>query len=80
MLVTSDLIYSCIFSRDSAPGQKECEDAIEKVNRSIRDLDQASLAAISSSLPQRHERSLRVSLNSPGIFGDKIRWELIDLS
>ena len=46
--------------RDSAPGQKECETAIEKVNQTINDLDQASLAAISQNLPQRSERTLRV--------------------
>ncbi|XP_060579795.1 talin-1-like isoform X4 [Ruditapes philippinarum] len=45
--------------RDSAPGQKECDEAIENVNKSIRDLDQASLAAISGNLPSRTERSLR---------------------
>ncbi|WAR29544.1 TLN1-like protein, partial [Mya arenaria] len=45
--------------RDSAPGQKECDEAIEKVNRSINDLDQASLAAISQNLAPRNERSLR---------------------
>ena len=46
--------------RDSAPGQKECTEAIDQVNNSIRDLDQASLAAISQNLAPRNERSLRV--------------------
>uniref|UniRef100_K1PFH4 Talin-2 n=1 Tax=Magallana gigas TaxID=29159 RepID=K1PFH4_MAGGI len=41
------------------PGQRECDESIDKLNRSIRDLDQASLAAISQSLQQRTEKSLR---------------------
>ncbi|XP_061190933.1 talin-1-like isoform X2 [Saccostrea echinata] len=45
--------------KDCAPGQRECDESIEKLNRSIRDLDQASLAAISQSLQQRTEKSLR---------------------
>lgn len=50
--------------RDCAPGQHECDESIDKLNRSIRDLDQASLAAISQSLQQRTEKSLRVSTYS----------------
>ncbi|XP_065937051.1 talin-1 isoform X14 [Magallana gigas] len=45
--------------KDCAPGQRECDESIDKLNRSIRDLDQASLAAISQSLQQRTEKSLR---------------------
>nr|XP_022305900.1 talin-1-like isoform X8 [Crassostrea virginica] len=45
--------------KDCAPGQRECDESIERLNRSIRDLDQASLAAISQSLQQRTEKSLR---------------------
>ncbi|XP_056003983.1 talin-1-like isoform X5 [Ostrea edulis] len=45
--------------KDCAPGQRECDESIEKLNKSIRDLDQASLAAISQSLQQRTEKSLK---------------------
>ncbi|KAK3096284.1 hypothetical protein FSP39_025308 [Pinctada imbricata] len=56
----SDAIKRLVSSiKDSAPGQRECEDSIDKLNRSIRELDQASLAAISQSLPPRKEKSLR---------------------
>ena len=54
----------CFLCRDCAPGQRECDESIERLNRSIRDLDQASLAAISQSLQQRTEKSLRVSVNT----------------
>jgi len=55
------LCFVVVFYRDSAPGQKECDEAIDKVSRSIRELDQASLSAISQNLQPKHERSLRVS-------------------
>uniref|UniRef100_A0A8W8NQ01 Talin-1 n=1 Tax=Magallana gigas TaxID=29159 RepID=A0A8W8NQ01_MAGGI len=45
--------------KDCAPCQRECNESIDKLNRSIRDLDQASLAAISQSLQQQTEKSLR---------------------
>uniref|UniRef100_A0A8W8NJ43 Talin-1 n=1 Tax=Magallana gigas TaxID=29159 RepID=A0A8W8NJ43_MAGGI len=45
--------------KDCVPGQRECDESIDKLNRSIHDLDQASLAAISQSLQQRTEKSLR---------------------
>lgn len=46
--------------RDMAPGQHECDNAIEHLNITIRDLDQASLAAISQKLTPRDEKSLKV--------------------
>ncbi|XP_041355718.1 talin-1-like [Gigantopelta aegis] len=56
----SDAIKRLVSSiKDSAPGQKECDIAIQKLNRTIRDLDQASLAAISQSLAPREEKSLK---------------------
>jgi len=48
------------YTRDCAPGQRECDESVDKLNHAIRTLDQASLAAISQSLPHRREKSLRV--------------------
>jgi talin len=45
--------------RDKAPGQKECDSAIEKLSARIRDLDQTSLAAVSQSLPPRRDSTLQ---------------------
>ena len=45
--------------RDSAPGQKESDVAIEKVNQCVHELDRASLAAISQSLQPRNDNSLQ---------------------
>lgn len=56
----SDAIKRLVSSiRDSAPGQKECDDSLEILNKQVRNLDQASLAAISQSLPQQREKSLK---------------------
>ncbi|KAL3884759.1 hypothetical protein ACJMK2_024867 [Sinanodonta woodiana] len=56
----SDSIKRLVSSiKDTAPGQKECDIAVEKIGRAIRELDQASLAALSENLPPRTERSLR---------------------
>ncbi|XP_069482825.1 talin-1 isoform X1 [Ambystoma mexicanum] len=50
----SDSIKKLITNmRDKAPGQRECDEAIELLNKSIRDVDQASLAAISQQLAPR---------------------------
>ncbi|XP_039615508.1 talin-1 isoform X2 [Polypterus senegalus] len=54
----SDSIKKLITNmRDKAPGQRECDDAIEVLNRCIRDVDQASLAAISQQLTPREDIS-----------------------
>ncbi|XP_013386332.1 talin-1 isoform X1 [Lingula anatina] len=54
----SDAIKSLVAAmKESAPGQKECDDAIEKVTSTIKDLDQAALAAISNSLPARNDNN-----------------------
>ncbi|CAG5121597.1 unnamed protein product, partial [Candidula unifasciata] len=45
--------------KDSAPGQRECDSAIEHLNMTIRELDQASLAAISQNLVPSDEKSLK---------------------
>lgn len=54
----SDSIKKLITSiRDKAPGQRECDEAIDVLNRCIRDVDQASLAAISQQLAPQQDRS-----------------------
>ncbi|XP_067841068.1 talin-1 isoform X2 [Heptranchias perlo] len=54
----SDSIKKLITSiRDKAPGQRECDDAIDVLNRCIRDVDQASLAAVSQQLAPREDIS-----------------------
>ncbi|XP_064596457.1 talin-1-like [Liolophura sinensis] len=56
----SDSIKKLVSSiKDSAPGQRECDISIEQINQSIKDLDQASLAAISQSLAPRNDKSLK---------------------
>lgn len=49
--------------RDKAPGQRECDEAIEVLNRCMREVDQASLAAISQQLAPREGISQEVSGN-----------------
>ncbi|XP_063152009.1 talin-1 isoform X2 [Candoia aspera] len=50
----SDSIKKLITNmRDKAPGQRECDEAIETLSKCIRDVDQASLAAISQQLAPR---------------------------
>ena len=46
----------CLYS-ESAPGQKECEHAVQRINRSIHDLDQASLAALGQNLHPQQGKS-----------------------
>lgn len=56
----SDSIKKLVSSiRDKAPGQKECDEAIDKLNMNIRDLDQASLRVLDQNLPQQTENSLQ---------------------
>ncbi|KAM6200895.1 talin-2 [Rhynchocyon petersi] len=55
----SDSIKSLITSiRDKAPGQRECDCSIDGINRCIRDIEQASLAAVSQSLATRDDISV----------------------
>ncbi|XP_029288852.1 talin-2 isoform X4 [Cottoperca gobio] len=55
----SDSIKSLITSiRDKAPGQRECDYSIDNINKCIRDIDQASLAAVGQSLPCRDDISM----------------------
>ncbi|XP_025050766.1 talin-1 isoform X2 [Alligator sinensis] len=54
----SDSIKKLITNmRDKAPGQQECDEAIEVLNKCMRDVDQASLAAISQQLAPREDIS-----------------------
>lgn len=48
-----------LFCREKAPGQKECEIAIQKLNNALREVNQASLAAVSQNLPQRKDNTLQ---------------------
>lgn len=57
--VVSDSIKSLITAiRDKAPGQRECDSSIDNINKCIRDIEQASLAAVSQNLPSRDDISL----------------------
>ncbi|XP_077328905.1 talin-2 isoform X1 [Lithobates pipiens] len=57
--VVSDSIKSLITSiRDKAPGQRECDQSIDSINRCIRGIEQASLASVSQNLAMRDDISL----------------------
>ena len=56
----SDSIKRLVSSlRDKAPGQRECDDAIDKLTLVIRELDQASLAAINQNLSPRKNKDIK---------------------
>lgn len=56
----SDSIKKLVSSiRDKAPGQKDCDAAIDTLSSRIRDLDQTSLLAVSQSLPARRDNTLQ---------------------
>merc|ERR1719150_1439225 len=56
----SDSIKKLVSSiRDKAPGQRECDDAIEGLTVHIRELDQASLAAINQNLSPRKNKDIK---------------------
>merc|ERR1712123_287400 len=56
----SDAIKKLVSSiRDKAPGQRECEGAIEALALNIRQLDQASLAAINQNLEKRTDKDIK---------------------
>uniref|UniRef100_A0A8C7UVB5 Talin 2a n=1 Tax=Oncorhynchus mykiss TaxID=8022 RepID=A0A8C7UVB5_ONCMY len=55
----SDSIKGLITAiRDKAPGQRECDYSIDNINRCIRTIEQASLAAVSQNLASRDDISL----------------------
>lgn len=55
------MVLICLSCRDKAPGQRECDEAIDVLNRCMREVDQASLAAISQQLAPREGISQEVS-------------------
>uniref|UniRef100_A0A6A7G0J5 Talin-2-like isoform X3 n=2 Tax=Hirondellea gigas TaxID=1518452 RepID=A0A6A7G0J5_9CRUS len=56
----SDSIKKLVGSiRDKAPGQRECDDAVDKLNMNIRNLDQASLSVLEQNLEQNTESNLQ---------------------
>ena len=59
---TRNVCWTCLYYyfRDNAPGQRECDEALEQINYTINQLDQASLAAISQQLEPRPENTLQV--------------------
>uniref|UniRef100_A0A673HTX9 Talin-1-like n=1 Tax=Sinocyclocheilus rhinocerous TaxID=307959 RepID=A0A673HTX9_9TELE len=60
----SDSIKKLITNmREKAPGQRECDDAIEALNNCIREVDKASLAAISQQLTPRDDISHEVKFH-----------------
>uniref|UniRef100_A0A671NTF2 Talin-1-like n=1 Tax=Sinocyclocheilus anshuiensis TaxID=1608454 RepID=A0A671NTF2_9TELE len=64
----SDSIKKLITNmREKAPGQRECDDAIEVLNNCIREVDKASLAAISQQLTPRDDISHEVMMNYSSI-------------
>ncbi|CAL8355931.1 unnamed protein product [Lota lota] len=55
----SDSIKSLITSiRDKAPGQRQCDSSIDSINKCIRDVEHASLAAVDLTLPCRDDISM----------------------
>lgn len=48
--------------RDKAPGQRECDYSIDNINGCIRNIEQASLAAVSQNLASRDDISLEVMI------------------
>lgn len=59
-LLSAVLSWRSVFFRDKAPGQRECDFSIDGINRCIRDIEQASLAAVSQSLATRDDISVEV--------------------
>jgi len=58
--VVSDSIKKLVSNiRDNAPGQKECDEAIDCINDSIKQLNNASLSAIDQSLTARDDNTLQ---------------------
>lgn len=55
-----EFVITCDVLREKAPGQRECDDAIEVLNNCIREVDKASLAAISQQLTPRDDISHEV--------------------
>lgn len=65
--------------REKAPGQRECDEAIEVLNSCIREVDQASLAAISQQLTPREDISMEVSFYTHACAFTKICGDLTQI-
>lgn len=66
----TDAIRSLLMSiRDRCPGQKECDDAIDQLNSTITQLDQAILAAMSQQLQPHASSTLQVREGGGGEVG-----------
>lgn len=56
----SDSIKALVFTiRDKAPGQKECDQAVDKLNMNIRSLDQAFLNMMDQGMQQHNESNIQ---------------------
>ncbi|XP_068208058.1 talin-2-like [Palaemon carinicauda] len=56
----SDSVKTLVFTiRDKAPGQKECDQAVDKLNMNIRDLDQAFLSMMDQGVQQHNENNIQ---------------------
>ena len=56
----SDSIKKLVTSiKDASPGQRECDEAVEKLSACIRELDQSSLNIISQNLESRQDNTLK---------------------
>lgn len=59
----SDSIKSLVSAiRDKAPGQAECDRAIERMTMVVKMLDQTTMAALSQNLPPRHDHTEQVGI------------------
>lgn len=59
------VLFNISDDRDKAPGQRECDYSIDNINKCIRDIEQASLAAVGQTLPCRDDISMEVSSSTP---------------
>lgn len=48
-----------ILSSEKAPGQRECTEALDTLNKQLRTLDQVALQAVSQELEPRHANTLQ---------------------
>lgn len=60
----------CVYATCSAkaPGQRECDDAINQMNQFVNAIDQAMLASISSTLQPRTDSTLEVRLSWVSVY------------
>ena len=76
----SDAIKKLVSSiRDKAPGQKECEEAIEKLTLLIRELDQSSLASINQNLAPRKDKDIKAFIEQMENAAQQIAAKLPDV-